>query len=175
MAGILEKGTGNVSVFLGYPGLFFEDVKPGQVIVHRLGRTVTFQDNLFFSHTLLNTACLHFDKEYMEFTEFKQPLLVMTMVLGITYGIASEDFKNVAREVEVRNMRMLAPVFDGDTLHVVTEIMETSESPSRNDAGVVVARHKTYKNNYSTQVMQVDRELLLYKRSSLQRWQLRKH
>jgi len=161
-----------LSVFSGYPGLFFEDVKPRQVIVHRLGRTVTFQDNLFFSHSLLNTACLHFDKEYMQFTEFKQPLLVMTMVLGISFGVASEDFKNIARDVEIKNVRMLAPVFDGDTLHVVTEILETKEHPERKDVGIVVARHKTYKNNYATQVMQVDRELLLYKRDYLPRWRI---
>lgn len=156
----------------GYPGLFFEDVKPEQVIVHRLGRTVTYQDNLFFSHSLLNTACLHFDKEYMQFTEFKQPLLVMTMVLGITFGIVSEDFKNIAREVEIRNMKMLAPVFDGDTLHVVTEILETKQHTERSDVGVVVVRHKTYKNNYAVQVMQVDREFLLYKRIHLPRWRI---
>ncbi|MEM2238152.1 MAG: MaoC family dehydratase [Candidatus Caldarchaeum sp.] len=161
-----------MKVFSGYPGLFFEDVKPGQTIVHRLGRTVTFQDNLFFSHTLLNTACLHFDGEYMQFTEFKQPLLVMTMVLGITYGITSEDFKNVAKEKEIRNLKMLAPVFDKDTLHVVTEILETREEPDRNDVGLVVARHKTYKNNFTIQVMEVDREFLLYRRDHSPRWRI---
>ncbi|MEM4304269.1 MAG: MaoC family dehydratase [Candidatus Caldarchaeum sp.] len=152
--------------------MFFEDVKPGQTIVHRLGRTVTFQDNLFFSHTLLNTASIHFDRECMQFTEFKQPLLVVTMVLGITYGIASEDFMNVAREIEVRDLKMLAPVFDGDTLHVVTEILETREASDRNDVGIVIARHKTYKNTFATQVMQVEREFLLYRREHSPRWRI---
>ncbi|MCS7118248.1 MAG: MaoC family dehydratase [Thaumarchaeota archaeon] len=161
-----------MSRFLGYQGFFFEDLKRGQVIVHRRGRTVTFQENLVFSQMLLNTSPLHFDREYMEFTEFKQPLLVTTLVLGITFGIASEDFKNVAREVEVRNLQMRAPVFDGDTLHVTTEVMETHEVADNREVGAVVARHRTYKSGYSTLVMQVDRELLLYRREHHPRWRL---
>jgi acyl dehydratase len=58
----------------GYPGRFFEDFAKGERIVHRLGRTVTYQDNLYFTHTLLNTNPVHFDKEYAELTEFKRPL-----------------------------------------------------------------------------------------------------
>ncbi|MCS7137814.1 MAG: MaoC family dehydratase [Candidatus Caldarchaeum sp.] len=161
-----------MKIITGYPGFLYETVEEGQVIVHRLGRTVTFQDNLFLSHTLLNTACLHFDKEYMQITEFKQPLLVMTMVMGITYGIVSEDFKNIAREVEIRNMRMLAPVFDGDTLHVISEILEKRPHVGREDVGIVRIRHKTYKNNFSTQVMELEREVLMYKREHLPRWRL---
>ncbi|MCS7094540.1 MAG: MaoC family dehydratase [Thaumarchaeota archaeon] len=153
-----------MSAYLGYQGPFFEDLEQGQTIFHRRGRTVTFQDNLLISHMLLNASPLHFDREYMEFTEFKRPLLVTTLILGITFGIASEDFKNVAREVEITDLRMLAPVFDGDTLHVVTEVMEKFEEPERRDVGLVVVRHKTYKDNYSTLVMRVDRRLLLYKR-----------
>ncbi|MEN3048227.1 MAG: MaoC family dehydratase [Candidatus Caldarchaeales archaeon] len=159
-----------MSEHLGYQGLFFEDLKSGQVIVHRRGRTVTFQDNLLLSHLLLNASPLHFDREYMEFTEFKRPLLVMTLVLGVTFGIASEDFKNVAREVEIRDLRMTAPVFDGDTLHVISEVLESREAPERVDVGTVVVRHKTYKDNYSTLVMRVDREMLVYRRGSRPAW-----
>lgn len=157
----------------GYPGLTFEDLRIGQVITHRFGRTVTFQDNLFFSHALLNTAQLHFDKEYMSLTEFRQPLLVMTMVLGIVYGLVSEDFKNIAREVELRNFKMHSPVFEGDTLHVVTEVVELREHPERKDVGVVVMKHLAYKENFSRLVMEVEREVYIYRRDHLPRWRLK--
>jgi acyl dehydratase len=170
--GILEEDWESMSVVSGYPGRCFEDFVKGEKIIHRYGRTVTYQDNLFFTHFLLNTAPLHFDKEYMELTEFKQPLLVMTMTLGITCGIASEEFKNMASEVEIRNLRMVAPIFDGDTLHVETEILDVREHPERKDVGVVVVRHRTYKNNFSQLVCEFERELLIYKRDYLPRWQL---
>ena len=172
MEGVFEEGWENMSIVSGYPGRCFEDFVKGEKIIHRYGRTVTYQDNLFFTHFLLNTAPLHFDKEYMEHTEFKQPLLVMTMTFGITCGIASEELKNIAGEVEVRNLRMLAPVFDGDTLHVETEVVDVKNHSERRDVGVVVLRHRTYKNNFSQLVMEVERELLVYRRDYLPRWKI---
>ena len=149
----------------GSTGRFFEDFKRGEVIVHRLGRTVTYQDNLYFTHTLLNTAPLHFDEEYMEHTEFGKPLLVMTMTLAVAYGITSETFKNVYREVEIRNLRFHAPVFHGDTLHVETEVLETREHPERRELGIVVVRHRVYKEGFSKLVCEFERVVEVYKRS----------
>lgn len=157
-------------IISGYTGKFFEDFVKGEKILHRLGRTVTYQDNLYFTHTLLNVAPLHFDKEYMERTEFGKPLLVMTMTMAVTYGITSELFKNSAGEIEIRNFRMLAPVFDGDTLHVETEILDLKEHPERKDVGVVVVKHRVYKNNFSQIVCEFERELMIYKRDYSPRW-----
>ena len=42
----------------GYYGLFFEDLTVGMKIKHKLGRTVTYDDNLFFTHAQLNSAPL---------------------------------------------------------------------------------------------------------------------
>lgn len=153
-----------IKVVQGYLGRFFEDFKPGERIIHRLGRTVTYQDNLFFTHSLLNVAPLHFDREYMELSEFKQPLLVMTMTLGVTYGITSEVFKNVYQEISIRDLRFTAPVFDGDTLHVETEVLDVRDV-GREDVGLVVVKHKVYKNNFAQLVCEFTREVLVYKRS----------
>jgi len=152
-------------IVAGYAGKFFEDFSKGEKIVHRLGRTVTYQDNLYFTHSLLNAAPLHFDREYMERTEFGRPILVMTMTLAVAYGITSELFKNSAGELEIRSLRMLAPVFDGDTLHIETEILDLRDHPEREDVGIVVARHRVYKDNFSQLVCEFERELMVYKRS----------
>jgi len=154
---------------LGYPGKFFEDFAKGEKIIHRLGRTVTYQDNLYFTHTLLNTNPIHFDKEYTELTEFKQPLLVMTMTLALTYGITSEIFKNVYKELGIRDLRFTAPVFDGDTLHVETEVLDVKDV-GREDSGLVVVKHRVYKNNVSQLVCEFTREALVYKRAYSPRW-----
>ncbi|MDT7889459.1 MAG: MaoC family dehydratase [Desulfurococcales archaeon] len=157
---------------LGYPGKFFEDFAKGEKILHRLGRTVTYQDNLYFTHAMMNTAPIHFDKEYMELTEFGKPLLVMTMTLAMVYGITSEVFKNVYREVEIRDLRFTAPVFDGDTLHVETEVLETREIPGRDDVGSVIVRHRVYKNWFSQTVCEFVREVLVYKRNYSPIWRI---
>jgi len=153
------------NILLGNPGKFYEDFKKGEVIIHRLGRTVTYQDNIFFTNFLLNTAPLHFDKEYMEQTEFHKPLLVMTMTYAIVCGIVSDVFKNVIEVKEVRNLRMISPVFDGDTIHVKTEIIETKEIPERKDIGLVTAKHIGFKDYFKTQVIEFERDLYVLKKS----------
>jgi itaconyl-CoA hydratase len=155
----------------GYPGRFFEDFAKGERIVHRLGRTATYQDNLYFTHTLLNTNPVHFDKEYTELTEFKRPLLVMTMTIALTYGITSETFKNAYKEIGIKDLRFTAPVFDGDTLHVETEILDVREV-GREDSGLIVAKHRVYKNNFSQLVCEFTREVLVYKRAYSPRWRI---
>jgi len=161
-----------MDVISGYVGKCFEDFKEGEKIIHRFGRTVTFEDNKILTHIFFNTAPLHFDKEYMEMTEFKQPLLVATMTIGMVCGIASEEFKNIAGELEVRDLRFRAPVFDGDTIHVETEVLEVKEHPEREDVGIVRVKHKAYKDNFKTLVCEFERVLLVYKRKYLPRWKL---
>jgi len=155
----------------GYPGRFFEDFVKGERILHRLGRTVTYQDNLYFTHTLLNTNPIHFDKEYAELTEFKRPLLLMTMTIALVYGITSETFKNVYRELGIKDLRFIAPVFDGDTLHVESEILDVREV-GREDSGLVVVKHRVYKNNLSQVVCEFIREALMYKKAHSPRWKI---
>jgi acyl dehydratase len=155
----------------GYLGRFFEDFTKGEKIIHRLGRTVTYQDNLYFTHSFLNVAPLHFDKEYMELTEFKKPLLVMSMTLAVVYGITSETFKNVYKELGIRDLRFTAPVFDGDTLHVETDVLDVKDV-GRDDVGLVVVKHRVYKNNFSQLVCEFTREALVYKKAYSPRWKI---
>ncbi|MCE4599000.1 MAG: MaoC family dehydratase [Desulfurococcales archaeon] len=151
-------------------GRAFEDFKVGDVIVHRLGRTVTYQDNLYYTHTLLNTSPIHFDKEYMEDTVFKQPLLVMTMTLAMAYGITSDIFRNVYRELGIRNLRFHNPVFDGDTLHVITRVLDVKEDPDNKDAGIVVVKHEVYKDRFRKLVCEFTREVMVFKRRVIEEW-----
>jgi len=148
----------------GYTGKFFEDFKVGERTVHRYGRTVTYQDNLYFTHSLLNSARLHFDREYMDLTEFKQPLLVATMTLAIAYGITSFEYPNIAGELEIADLSFHSPVFDGDTLHVETEVLEVKDL-NREDYGEVNVKYRVYKQNFKTLVCEFRRRFYVYKRN----------
>jgi itaconyl-CoA hydratase len=167
---LFEKSGKNMKTVSGYEGLLFEDLKKGDKIVHRLGKTVTYQDNLLFTHLLLNTAPLHFDNEYMQLTEFKKPLLVMTMTYAVVIGIASIDFKNVVEEVEIRNLKMHSPVFDGDTIHVETEVLDKFEDKENEKLGIVVLRHKGYKDNFKQIVIEFERVVKIFKRKYFPRY-----
>jgi itaconyl-CoA hydratase len=148
----------------GYLGKFFEDLKVGEIIVHKYGRTVTYDLNLLFTNFLLNDSPLHSDSNYMEKTEFKQILLLSSMTLAVAIGIASLDFKNVVWDEGIYNVKFLKPVFNGDTLRVITEIMELREHEERKELGIVKLKHEVYKNGYEEKVCEFERVIWLLKK-----------
>lgn len=148
----------------GYLGKFFEDFKKGEKIVHKYGRTVTYDLNLLFTNLLLNDSPLHLDLDYMRKTEFKQILLISSMTIAVAIGIATLDFKNVVWDEGVYNVKFFKPVFNGDTLRVVTEIIELKEHGERKDLGIVRVKHTVYKNGYEEKVCEFERVIWLLKK-----------
>jgi acyl dehydratase len=86
------------------------------------------------------------------------------MTLAITYGITSEVFKNVYQEIGIKDLRFTAPVFDGDTLHVESEILEVRDI-GREDVDLIIVKHRVFKNNFTQLVCEFVREALVYRRS----------
>ncbi len=73
-------------------GLYFEDFTPGEVVEHRLTRTVTQMDNMLFSNMTLNPQPLHIDRHFCEQeTEWGQPLMNSLFTLGLMIGISVND------------------------------------------------------------------------------------
>ena len=119
-------------------GLFFEDVLIGAVVEHRPGRTITEADNLWQSLLSLNVHPLHIDAANCEKTERKQPLDSSLVTLSIVAGMSvqSTSYKGLAN-LGWDNVRLLAPVFVGDTLYAESEFVEKRLSQSRPHQGVV--------------------------------------
>ncbi|HYU33701.1 MAG TPA: MaoC/PaaZ C-terminal domain-containing protein [Thermoanaerobaculia bacterium] len=119
-------------------GLFYEDVQIGAVIEHRPGRTITEADNLWQSLLSLNLNPLHIDAAYCEKTEWKRPLVSSLVTLSIVAGMSvhSTSAKTLAN-LGWDNIRLLAPVFAGDTIYAESEFVEKRLSKSRPHQGVV--------------------------------------
>ena len=150
----------------GYGGKFWEDFEKGQVMKHRLGRTISFSDNLFFALTALNTASLHFDTEYAGRTEWGKPIAIASMIISIVCGLSSEDVTmNLVKEIDFENIKMVSPLFEGDTLHAESEVIDVLESKDRNDAGVIVVKTSGFKDEWNTLVCEFTRSMLVYKRN----------
>ncbi|MES3015943.1 MAG: MaoC family dehydratase, partial [Pseudomonadota bacterium] len=64
-----------MSVKPGWEGRFFEDFEVGDEYRHPLGRTLTQQDNIWFTLLTQNVAAVHFDVHYAAQTEFARPLV----------------------------------------------------------------------------------------------------
>lgn len=112
-------------------GLFFEDFAVGQRFAHRPGITVYQQDNVAEALSTLNQAMIHFDEAYAGKTEFKRPLIVSTITVRRGIGMAWRTFGQRRRILGWSEIRMTAPVFDGDTLYARSEVLERAEYDDR--------------------------------------------
>jgi itaconyl-CoA hydratase len=147
----------------GWHGNYFEDFVVGDVFEHPLGRTVTTADNIWFTLLSQNTAPIHFDHEYASKTEFGKPLVVATLTLSLVAGQSVTDIsQNVIASLGWNDIRMPKPVFEGDTIHSRSTVLEARESGSRPHAGIVTV-HTEGLNQRNEIVMSYDRTVMVYK------------
>lgn len=145
-------------------GRYYEDFTVGDVYEHRPGRTVTEQDNINFTLMTMNTHPLHFDRAYAEKSEFGQPVVNSTLTLSIVVGMSVSDLSQKAiANLGWNDIRLTAPVFNGDTLYAESEILAKRESAKRPNQGVVTVRTKGVKSD-GTEFMSFERTMLVPKR-----------
>ncbi len=148
----------------GWRGRFFEDFEVGDVYEHPLGRTVTTTDNIWFTLLSQNTAPVHFDHNYALQTEFGKPLVDSTFTLALVTGQSVTDIsQNVFANLGWDEVRLPAPVFEGDTIYSRSEVLEKRESRSRQNVGIVTVETTGYNQNGET-VITFKRTIMVYRR-----------
>ncbi|MET0547273.1 MAG: MaoC family dehydratase [Caulobacterales bacterium] len=127
-------------------GVWFDELTVGQKFEHPIRRTVTETDNVLFTAMTHNPALLHLDEEYMKGTEYGQRLVNSAFTLGLMVGISVGDttLGTAVANLGWDEVRFPKPVFHGDTIHVVTEVIELRESKSRPEQGIVTFLHQAY-------------------------------
>jgi itaconyl-CoA hydratase len=155
---------GGRNVRPGWRGRFFEDFAAGDVYEHPLGRTVTETDNIWMTLLTQNTAPIHFDSHYAAQTEFGRRLVDSTFTLALVTGQSVTDVsQNVMANLGWDEVRLPAPVFEGDTLYSQSEVLSCRESRSRPEVGIVEVKTTGFKQD-GTVVITFRRTLLVYKR-----------
>jgi acyl dehydratase len=147
-------------------GLYFEDFEIGAVLSHRLTRTVTQMDNMLFSNMTLNPQPLHIDAHFCATeTEWGRPIMNSLFTLGLMIGISVNDttLGTTIANLGMSDVKFPAPLFEGDSIHVTTEIAAKRESKSRPDAGIVDFIHRAYKQD-DTLVAECRRQAFMRKR-----------
>lgn len=121
---------------------------------------------------VVNWACLtmdfyplHMDKEYAAKTQFGQRLAHGPLIFGMAVGLVSmAGFAgdSAVAWLGVDNLKMLCPVFIGDTVTVVVEVLEKKPT-SKPDKGVQTWRYSV-KNQRGETVMVFDYKLMFHMR-----------
>lgn len=127
-------------------GLWFDELTVGQVFEHPIRRTVTEADNVLFTTMTHNPAQLHLDEEYMKNTEFGARIVNSCFTLGLMVGISIGDttLGTAVANLGWDEVRFPHPLYHGDTVNVVTEVIELRDSKSRPDQGIVTFLHKAF-------------------------------
>lgn len=144
-------------------GRCYEDFAVGQVIRHPLGRTVSATDNTWFTLLTVNANPIHFDAYYSSQTEWGQPLMNSCFTLALVTGLSVADISRNAVNLGWDEVRMPAPVFEGDTIYAQTEVLSTRTSESRPNMGIVEVRTTGFKQD-GTVVMEYRRTIMVYRR-----------
>jgi len=147
-------------------GLCYEDMTPGLKIEHSIRRTVTEMDNTLFSALTYNCAPLHIDAEYAKSSIYGQRLVNSMFLLALVNGVIVIDttIGTTLGNLGYEEIKFPKPVFHGDTIHVVTEILDRRESKKRTDSGIVRFRHVGY-NQRGEVVCDCTRAGLMLKRA----------
>ncbi|MBS0476667.1 MAG: MaoC family dehydratase [Proteobacteria bacterium] len=128
------------------PGVWFDEMVVGQRFDHPIRRTVTETDNLLFTTLSHNPAQLHLDAEYMKDSDYGRILVNSCFTLSLMVGVSVGDttLGTAVANLGWDEVRFPKPVFVGDTLHIVTEVIDLRESKSRPEAGIVTFLHQAY-------------------------------
>jgi acyl dehydratase len=147
-------------------GRCFEDFEVGMVMRHPLGRTVSAADNAWSTLMAVNTNPIHFDAHYASQTEYGRILVNSPFILALVTGLSVADVSRYGINLGWDEVRMPAPVFEGDTIYAESEVLSARESLSRPRMGIVEVRTSGMKQD-GTVVMTFRRSVMVYKRAHL--------
>ncbi len=146
----------------GWTGRVYEDFTVGDIYPHPLGRTIISADNIWFTTLTMNLNPIHFDHVYAAQTEFGRPLVNSTLTLALVTGLSVTDISQNAINLGWDEVRMPAPVFEGDTIYARTEVLDKRESKSRPHMGIVQVK-TTGLNQEGVTVLTFKRTIMVYK------------
>ena len=149
-------------------GRYLEDFTLGDVYEHRPGRTISETDNTWFTLLTMNQHPLHFDAQYGAQSEFGRVLVNSCLTLSLVTGMSVSDVsqKTVAN-LGWTDVKLIGPVFVGDTIYAESEVLEIRESASRPTQGIVTIRtlgKKIGPDAQESSVISFQRAMLIPKR-----------
>lgn len=131
-----------------YFGNYFESFKVGKIFKHWPGKTITESDNNFFSLLTMNHHPLHLDANFCKDQMYGKILVCGPLIISLVIGMTVSDISGMAiANLDYEKITHNGPVFIGDTIYAVTEILNVRESKSKIDRGIIYAETKAYNQN----------------------------
>lgn len=147
-----------------WPGRFFEDFELGVTYDHLAGRTISTVDNSWFTLLTNNNNEIHYNDEYAGGGLYGRRLVNSCLTLSIVTGLSVAGVsRNAAANLGWNNVRLPAPVFEGDTLYAKSTVKRLRASQSRPEVGIVEVYTEGL-NQDGVVVVSFDRTVMVYRR-----------
>lgn len=123
-------------------GRYLDEYEPGDVFRHWPGHTITEAEDHMFCLLTQAVSPLHTDRHFAQAEMAAgRNIVVGTFVYSLLLGMSVPDVSGRAiANLGVSELRHLAPLFHGDTLYGVSEVLATRASQSRPGQGVLTVR-----------------------------------
>ena len=145
------------------PGNFFEDFRVGQIIAHATPRTVTTGDVALYNALFGPRFAVQSSDVFAQAIGYPRAPVDDLLVFHIVFGKTVPDISlNAVANLGYANCRFLKPVFPGDTLTAVSEVIGLKENSSRK-TGIVFVRSSGFKQD-GTLVLEYVRWVMVRKR-----------
>lgn len=146
-------------------GRYLEEFSIGDTYKHWPGKTITESDNNLFSLLTMNHHPLHIDKNFASNTDNQKILVVGTLTFSLAVGLTVRDISGKAiANLEYEKISHLAPVYIGDTIYVISKILDITFSRSKPDRGVVYVETSVI-NQDNVEVLNFRRKVLIPKQN----------
>ncbi len=144
-------------------GRYYEEFTVGELIKHKMSKTIFESDNNLFSLLTMNHHPVHINLDYAEKEQHGKILVVGTLVFSLAVGITVQDISGRAiANLMYENINHLEPVFVGDTIYVESIIIDKYESKSKSDRGIIYVESSVYNQNQK-KVISFRRKVLVKK------------
>ena len=145
------------------PGNFFEDFEVGQVLTHATPRTVTAGDQALYTALTGSRFALQSSDVFARGLGYRQAPLDDLLVFHVVFGKTVPDVSlNAVANLGYADCRFGAPVYPGDSLSTVSEVIGVKENSNRK-TGVVYVR-STGRNQDGAVVLDYIRWVMVAKR-----------
>jgi 2-methylfumaryl-CoA hydratase len=144
-------------------GNFFEDFEVGQVIRHATPRTITSGDQALYTALYGSRFAVQSSDAFAKSLGYSHAPVDDLLTFHVVFGKTVPDISlNAVANLGYAGGRFLAPVFSGDTISTVSEVIGKKEN-SNGKTGVVYVRSTGYTSN-GTEVLDYVRWVMVRKR-----------
>ena len=145
------------------PGNFFEDFRTGTTLVHAVPRTITEGDCALYVGLTGDRYPLHCSDTFAQSLGYERATVNDLLVFHMVFGKTVNDVSlNAVANLGYAGLRFLTPVYPGDTLRSVSEVIGKKENASGQN-GIVWVR-TVGENQRSERVLEYYRWVMVNKR-----------